>query len=156
MRLVVLVGASGSGKTTIANAIDQRYGDDVRVFYFDRIGVPSVDRMVAEYGSGEAWQRAKTFERMAKLAPLCGSGHGVLFEGQTRLSFVAEAAEAAGITGYSPILMNWARYLRREARRSGCQILDTSGIALDQCVACVMAQLRGGTQPATIFARSPG
>jgi hypothetical protein len=168
VRFVALIGASGSGKTTIASAIEQRYGDEVQVFYFDRAGVPPVDRMIAEHGSGEAWQRAKTFEWMAKLAPLCGSGHGLLLEGQTRLSFLAEAAEAAGITAYSPILvdcddatrtrrlclerqqpelinenmMTWADYLRRDAKERGCEILDTSGIGLDQCVACVMARLR--------------
>ena len=168
MRFVILIGASGSGKTAIASAIEQRHGDEVRVFYFDRIGVPAVDRMIEEYGSGEAWQRAKTLEWMAKLAPLYGSGAGLLFEGQTRLSFLAEAAEAAGILAYSPVLvdcddatrvkrlsldrrqaelanenmMNWASYLRRDAKKRGCDILDTSGIALDQSVAYVMAQLR--------------
>jgi len=168
VRFVILIGASGSGKTAIASAIEQRHGDEVRVFYFDRIGVPAVDRMIDEYGSGEAWQRAKTLEWMAKLAPLYGSGAGLLFEGQTRLSFLAEAAEAAGILAYSPVLvdcddatrvkrlsldrrqaelanenmMNWASYLRRDAKKRGCDILDTSGIALDQSVAYVMAQLR--------------
>ncbi|HEY4211586.1 MAG TPA: AAA family ATPase [Steroidobacteraceae bacterium] len=171
MRFVVLIGASGSGKTTIASALEQRYGDEVEVFHFDRIGVPSMDRMVTEYGSGEAWQRAKTFEWMAKLAQLCGSERGVLFEGQTRLSFLAEAAEAAGITTYFPILVDcddetrvrrlsrerqqpglasehlvtWANYLRREAKERGCDILDTSGIGLDQCIDYVMAQLLGGS-----------
>ena len=168
MRFVVLFGASGSGKTAIASAIDQRYADEVQVFYFDRIGVPSVDRMIAEWGSGEAWQRAKTFEWMAKLAPLCDSGRGLLFEGQTRLSFLAEAARAAGIPTYLPILidcddatrarrlridrqqpeladetmMTWASHLRRDAKKRGCEILDTSAIDLEQSVAHVMAQLR--------------
>jgi hypothetical protein len=167
MRFVILLGASGSGKTAIATAIEQRYGDHVRVFYFDRIGVPPVDRMIAECGSGEAWQRARTFEWMAKLAPLSGSGQGLLFEGQTRLSYLAEAAQAAGIAAYLPILvdcddetrsrrlhlerrqpelvnetmMSWADYLRRDAKKRGCAILDTSGIDLDQSVAYVMERI---------------
>jgi thymidylate kinase len=169
LRFVVLIGASGSGKTTIARAIEERYRGDVQVFYFDRIGVPSVDRMVAEYGSGEAWQRAGTFQWMAKLAPLSGSGRGLLFEGQTRLSVLAEAAAAVGITAYLPILLDcddetrlrrlslerqqpslanenmitWANYLRHDAKERGCDILDTSAIGLDQCIAYVMAQLHG-------------
>jgi hypothetical protein len=169
MRFVVLIGASGSGKTAIASAIEQRYGDVVQVFYFDRIGVPTVDRMIAECGSGEAWQRAKTLEWMVKLAPLQKSGCGLLLEGQTRLSFLVEAAEAAGISAVSPILvdcddatrrrrlclerlqpeladeqmMTWAHYLRQDAKKRGCDVLDTSRMLLDQCVEYVMARLHG-------------
>jgi hypothetical protein len=165
MPLVVLTGASGSGKTTIARAIEKRCGDTVQVFYFDQIGVPSVARMIAEHGSQEAWQRAKTFEWMAKLGLLCEAGHDLLFEGQTRLSFLAEAAEAVGINTYLPVLvdcddatrarrlclerrqladegmMTGADYLRRDARRRGCAILDTSGLALELCIACILAKL---------------
>ena len=144
MQFVVLIGASGSGKTTIARAIAERHAGDVEVFHFDQIGVPSANRMIAEFGSGEGWQRAKTIEWMAKLAPLSKSGRRLLFEGQTRLSFLAEGAEAAGIPAYRPILvdcddetrsmrlrverdqpeladetmMNWARYLRARLERA--------------------------------------
>ena len=81
---------------------------------------------------------------------------------------LAEAAQAAGITAYSPVLvdcddetrtqrlhlerrqpelankdmMNWANYLRRSAKKRGWDILDTSGVGLEQCVAYVMARLR--------------
>jgi shikimate kinase len=167
VQFVVLMGASGSGKTTIAGAIAQRY-TDVEVFHFDGIGVPSTKQMIAGYGSREGWQRAKTIEWMAKLAPLIRSGRGLLFEGQTRLCFLAEGAEAAGGPAYLPILvdcddevrssrlslereqpelvngdtMNWARHLRREAKGRGCEILDTSELSLDQCIIHVMARLR--------------
>jgi len=165
--LVVLIGASGSGKTTIARTIEQRHAAEVDVFYFDRIGVPSETRMIAECGSGEGWQRAKTIEWMLKLAAVSRSGRSVLFEGQTRLSSLAEGATAAGGLTYRPILvdcddetrtrrltverqqpelanptmMNWARWLRREARKYGCEILDTSTCPLDESVRRVTARL---------------
>ena len=168
MRFVILIGASGSGKTTIARAIAQRFASDVEVFHFDHIGVPSAERMRAEHGSEEGWMRAKTIEWMAKLGPLSKSGRGLLFEGQTRLSFLAEGAAAAGSPAYMPILvdcddeirssrllvereqpelanekmMNWARYLRLDAEKRGCEILDTSTRSLEQCVIHVMARLR--------------
>jgi len=169
MQFVILIGASGSGKTTIARTIEQRHADEVEVFYFDRIGVPSAKRMIREYGSGEGWQRAKTIEWMARLAPLSRSGRRLLLEGQTRLSFLAEGAAAAGGPAYLPILvdcddetrwrrlslgrkqpelanenmMDWARYLRGEAIRCGCEILDTSMLSLEQCISHVMGRLNG-------------
>jgi hypothetical protein len=163
--LVILIGASGSGKTTIARAIQHRYAGEVKMLYFDRISVPPVEKMVAAYGSGEAWQRAKTLDWMAKLAQLAKSGDRLLFEGQTRLSFLVEGASVAGGPAYYPILvdcdgetrskrlaierkqpelvdqnmMNWALYLRSEARRAGCNIVNTSLLSLDEGVSYVMA-----------------
>jgi gluconate kinase len=72
MGFVVLTGASGSGKTAIAEAVASRYAEHVDVYHFERVGVPPLEQMIAEYGSGEAWQRAMTFEWMAKLAAITG------------------------------------------------------------------------------------
>lgn len=52
MAFVVLIGASGSGKTTIARAVAARHGAEAKVFYFDSIIIPSVDEMIRECGSG--------------------------------------------------------------------------------------------------------
>jgi hypothetical protein len=168
MHSVILIGASGSGKTTIAHAIQQRYADDIEVFYFDRIGVPPAQQMIAEYGSCEEWQRAKTVQWIAKLAQLGETGRRILFEGQTRLSFLAEGAAAARGFVYLPILvdcddatrsqrlainrgqpelanenmMKWAQYLRAQAKERGCEILDTAKIELDESVSYVMERLR--------------
>lgn len=163
MSLVVLIGASGSGKTTIAAEIERRFAGTVEVFFFDHIGVPPVAAMIAEFGSGEAWQAAKTTEWLMRLAKLDCPDRRLLFEGQTRLSLLEEGARAAGGLAYRPVLvdcddatrtrrligerqqpelanadmMTWARYLRREARKAGCPILDTSQASLDESVAYV-------------------
>jgi hypothetical protein len=55
--------------------------NNVQVFHFDHIGVPSAQQTIAEYRSGEAWQHAKTFERIAKLRP----SPPLVFEGQTAI-----------------------------------------------------------------------
>jgi energy-coupling factor transporter ATP-binding protein EcfA2 len=167
MPLVVLIGASGSGKTTIARAILRRYAEDVEVYHFDRVGVPPVEKMIAQYGSIDAWQRAKTLDWMAKLLQFAKSGRRLVFEGQTRLSFLAEGATAVGDLAYLPILvdrddetrwkrlaidrkqpelanekmLNWARYLRSEARDRGCEIVNTSLLSLDEGVSYVMTRL---------------
>ncbi|MDL2403797.1 hypothetical protein [Rhizobium mayense] len=168
MGLIVLTGASGSGKTAIAEAIAESYPDDFAVYRFDSIGVPPVDRMIRDHGSPEAWRRDKTIEWMAHLAKVAHQGKPVLFEGQMRISFIAEAAAAAGIDGYRLLLvdcddvtraqrltagrgqpeladqnmMNWAAYLRREADLHGCEIFDTSKLSLDHCVTHVLEHLR--------------
>jgi hypothetical protein len=160
MAFVILTGASGSGKTAIAEAVAARHGEQVDVHHFDSIGVPSPERMIADWGSGEAWQRAMTHEWMARIGTAPRIGRRVLLEGQMRLSFVVEATTAAGITDYililvdcddatrtnrllsdrrqenlaTPAMMNWAQYLRDEATQLRCIILDTLHLSLDDCV----------------------
>ena len=167
MSFVVLIGASGSGKTAIARSIAVHQRSATKVFYFDAIGVPSEEDMINEYGSGDAWQRAKTIEWMLKLAAEATANTRLLFEGQTRFSFLAEGAAIAGGVEFQPLLvdcndnvrsrrltllrkqpelanpdmMNWARHLRREARNHGHPILDTSALSLSESVDVVLGHL---------------
>jgi dephospho-CoA kinase len=160
MRLIVLTGVSGSGKTTIARAFQVRYHDRADVLFFDSIGVPSPRQMAAEYGSGEEWQRAKTIDWMLRIAASAESHRCILFEGQIRLTFLFEAIAAAGISDHrivlvdcddatrtrrlvgerkqsdlaNPTMLNWARFLRSEAERMNCEILDTSSTPIEACV----------------------
>jgi hypothetical protein len=168
MPLVVLTGASGSGKTTIARGVEARHPGLATVLFFDSIGVPAAEQMVAEYGSGEAWQRAMTLQWMKHIAAMPAPGHSVLFEGQSRLAFLQEGIVAASLTNAriilldcddttrtrrlevdrrqpelaNPTMMNWAKFLRAEADRAGCEILDTSHATLEACIERVCALLR--------------
>lgn len=167
MSLVVLLGASGSGKSTIARAIEAHRCPLVKVFYFDSVGVPTEREMMEQYGSGENWQRVTTIDWMRKIAEHSKSKSPLLLEGQTRFSFLAEASVAAGGLSYHPLLidcsdsvrsrrltlfrnqpelanpdmMNWARFLRREAREEGRTILDTSSLSVAQSVDFVLGCL---------------
>jgi RNase adaptor protein for sRNA GlmZ degradation len=169
VRLIVLTGASGSGKTAIADAIETRHPGLADVFRFDRIGVPSPEAMVKGWGSGEAWQRATTLTWIARIAALRSSKRPVLFEGQMRLAFVQEGLKSAGVADSrlilldcddetrmhrlvahrnqpelaNPTMMNWAASLRREAHAGGYDVLNTSKLSLEQGVEHVCALLRG-------------
>jgi hypothetical protein len=171
MRLIILTGASDSGKTTIADEIETRRPGLADVFRFDRIGVPSPEERVKGWGAGEGWQRAMTLTWMARIAALRGSNRPVLFEGQMRLAFVQEGLKSAGITDArmilvdcddetrmhrlvtqrnqpelaNPTMMNWAASLRREAQAGGYDVLNTSNISLRQAVEHVCTLLRGPT-----------
>jgi hypothetical protein len=168
MRLVILTGASGSGKTAIVEAISKGHSDLAEVFHFDRIGVPSPEDRIAGWGSGEGWQRAMTLNWLERISAKRGGRRPVLFEGQMRLAFVQEALLAAGIADAhvilvdcddatrihrltigrqqpelaNPEMMNWAAFLRREAKQGGYEVLDTTGLSLMDCVEHVCARLR--------------
>lgn len=169
MALVVMTGASGSGKTAIANAIEEE-SPSVTVLRFDSIGVPSGEVM-ASYGSGHqpggAWQRAMTLKWFERIAPMVGAGDAILFEGQMRIAFIREALaefriENARIlciecddatrldrlTRYrlqpelaNESMLSWSQYLHREALEAGCEILDTTPLSLSECVRYVLSLL---------------
>ena len=160
--LVVLTGASGGGKTTIALAIEKIY-PEFTVFRFDTIGVPSAEIM-ATFGAGHqpggAWQRAMTLQWFERIATILEAGSSVLFEGQMRIAFIQEALATYDILNARVILvecddetrtarlahdrqqpelandsmMRWSRYLHQEAAEVGCEILDTGRIPLEESV----------------------
>ena len=96
MPLVIMTGASGSGKTAIAKAIEVDH-PSIAVFCFDTIGVPSAE-VLASFGTGHqpggAWQRAMTLKWFERIAAILASGKAVLFEGQMRIAFIQEALNA--------------------------------------------------------------
>jgi adenylate kinase family enzyme len=159
---VILTGASGVGKTTLALAVEKAY-PSCRVFRADTIGIPSPEVM-ASYGPGHqpggAWQRAFTIQWIERLAPVVASGQTILLEGQMRIAFIREALAAHNISAARIILVEcddetrnarlmhdrlqpelanesmagWSRYLHQEALEAGVEILDTGEIPLEETV----------------------
>jgi dephospho-CoA kinase len=173
--LVILTGASGSGKTTIARRFQRDYSSLCDVLFFDSIGVPSIETMQSDFGRPEAWQRAMTFRWIERIRHSLYAQKPVLFEGQMRIAFVHEAVVTQGISNVrfilvdcddttraerlhinraqpglaNPTMMNWARFLREEARQFGAEILDTSHQTIEQSVDLLKSCLFGKTGPQT-------
>ena len=122
--------------------------------------------MITEFGSGENWQKAKTFDWMERIQKeFLSKEKSVLFDGQMRISFILQACAAAKITNYKIILldcddtsresrlrinrrqpklatarmMSWARFLRNEADTNSIPVLDTSRRSTERCVAEILA-----------------
>ena len=167
--IVLLTGASGAGKSHLANALEEHLdADKAHVAYFDRIGIPSIEEMVREHGSGEKWQEAKTHEWITKLAKL-GDKALVVFEGQYNPQFAGDGCRIAGVTNYllfvvncdettrerrlselrnQPELINddmrhWARFLNDKTIALGGTVLDTSSSDISATINTLAKQING-------------
>jgi len=156
--VLVITGASGAGKTTAVNALDARSVPGVRCFFFDSIGVPGVEVMERDFGSGEQWQAFATGEWIARLGALPDEVRVAVLDGQTRPSFVFAAAGRAARRQVHVMLLdcspeirasrlagarqqpelasermnNWAAYLRGQADALRLDVIDTSSLTVDE------------------------
>jgi hypothetical protein len=170
LALVIMTGASGSGKTAIAKEIEVNH-PSITVFRFDTIGVPSAEVMTS-FGTGHqpggAWQRAMTLKWFERIAPALAAGRTVLFEGQMRIAFIQEALTTFMIKDARVLcvecddftrtrrlthdrlqpelsnesMMGWSRYLHQETVEAGYEILDTTNRSLAESVGVVLTILR--------------
>lgn len=163
---VILTGASGAGKTTIAQRIEDRR-PEVAVYQGDRIGLPS-DEIMAGCGHtdepGGPTQRGFALYWIGEIGRVLEAGRPVLLETQCRIAFLHEALSLHKITGARIVLVecsdrartarlegrghpelanaqmsNWSRFLHREAEQFGHEILDTSALPLEASTLCILS-----------------
>ena len=165
-KIFFLIGASGSGKTTATKKLEQRGLANFKILYFDSIGVPSIEEMEAKYGGPEEWQKAKTVEWVRIIKRDFLPDTHILFDGQTRPSFIEKACHENGIKEFEVILfdcsdderkrrlvargqanladknmMSWARYLRKECQDRGYIIIDNTHMQIEETVSRLLAHL---------------
>ncbi len=165
-KIFFLIGASGSGKTTATKELERKGLVNFTILYFDSIGVPSIEEMEAKYGGPEEWQKVKTIEWVQIIKRDFVPITHVLFDGQTRPSFIEKACHENGIKEFEVILfdcsdeertrrlvargqasladenmMNWARYLRKECQDRGYLVIDNTPMPIEETVSCLLAHL---------------
>jgi hypothetical protein len=150
--VLVVTGASGSGKTAAVQALDARGIPGIRCFFFDSIGVPTAEVMNRDYGGGEHWQAFATDEWLTRLGRLPAEVRVAVLDGQTRPSFVFGAAARAAPLAVHVVLLDcaspvrvarllgprqqpdlataqmdmWAVYLRDQADALHLDVIDTT------------------------------
>ncbi len=156
--ILVVTGASGSGKTATVQALEVRALSAVRCYYFDSVGVPSAESRGP--GGPEGWQAVTTKEWIRRLAADPDGAEVYVLDGQTRPSFVRSAAEVihgahvrivllecapavrhARLIGprgqpelSNPQMDSWAAYLRGQADAFNLPAIDTTNLGIDAAV----------------------
>ncbi len=158
-KIFFVIGASGSGKTTVLKALDRARLSEFKIVYFDSIGVPSLDEMNAKYNGPEEWQRIKTIDWVKTIKETLISDNHVILDGQTRPTFIQEACIKNEITNYKIILfdcsdkertrrlvdrkqpelanenmMNWAKYLREQSQTEGFKIINNTNLTVEETI----------------------
>jgi len=158
--VLVVVGASGAGKTTLVSRLEGRCLPGVGCYYFDSIGVPSNEEIVARFGDGlgfQDWALNQWFERLTRNEDRVRLA---ILDAQVRPSSVHEAMRRHRIErgqavlvdcAYeernarlreerhqpdlaTPMMDTWAAYLRGQADALGLSIIDTTKIDIDEGV----------------------
>ncbi|MBA3813312.1 MAG: zeta toxin family protein [Alphaproteobacteria bacterium] len=149
---IFITGASGAGKTHLAQTLEQELDPQfVAVKFFDRIGVPPLEEMIKEHGSGEKWQEAMTHQWIQNLTTILDK-QVIIFEGQFNPQFAIDACKIFGVHLYAIVLLhadkktrghrlieyrrqpelvnetmdNWAEFLKAKTEEVGGTIINTS------------------------------
>jgi hypothetical protein len=165
--ILVVTGASGSGKTAAVRALDARALPGVRCYYFDTVGVPSREEMDRDFGGGEEWQSFTTRYWLDRLADDPDGAEVYVLDGQTRPSFVTNAAEQACINLVHIVLLDcaplvrhtrltelrgqpelansqmdcWAAYLSGQADALNLPVVDTTSMRIDDVADALVAHI---------------
>ena len=160
-----LIGASGSGKTTVTKEIEEKSIEGLKIAYFDSIGIPSLEEMNENYNGPEEFQRIKTIEWVKIIKESFLDNFNVILDGQTRPEFIKEACLKQHIKCYKIILfdcsdservrrlikrghpelasenmMNWANYLRKQCLAEDLEIIDTTDLTVEKTY-CQLANI---------------
>jgi dephospho-CoA kinase len=156
-KVFFIIGASGSGKTTVTAALDAAYPSIFKVIYFDSSGVPSVEEMRRKYNGPEEWQKINTFRWVKFIKERFLTQTNVILDGQIKPEFIEKACLENNISTYEVILfdctdeerkkrliargdpelvneqmINWAKYLRQESQKRSYRIIDNTNLTQEE------------------------
>lgn len=116
-KFIILTGASGSGKTVVANSLKKKLSaslSNLLVFHFDTIEIPTTEEMINSHGSLENWQRAHTLEWISKIQQQSDNESCIIFEGQMRIAYLKEALKKGSLNKVQIILLDCTDEVRKK------------------------------------------
>lgn len=156
-KLIFILGASGSGKTTIVKKIEVKYPDRYYFCYFDQPRVPSEGEVKEKYGDWFAWGIYRTNEWVKKIKENYIENRVTLFDVHTQPVNIDNACKEFGIEDYAVILLDcsdeerkkrltergqpelitdsllsWARFLREDALKRNYIIIDNTELTPEE------------------------
>ena len=110
--IVLITGASGSGKTTTLKALKNNLPASTSVHFFDDIGVPSLEEMIECYGSPQKWQQAATHQWIEKLIQLTDQTN--ILEGSFNPEYAVEVLKTKTDVSYLIMCLHADRAIREQ------------------------------------------
>lgn len=112
--IILITGASGTGKTTIVKALKDSLGaEHTSVFFFDDIGIPSIDEMIKGHGSPEKWQQWATHNWIDRLHNEYNK-KVLILEGSFYPEFALQKMQELRINNYMIICLSTERSVREK------------------------------------------
>lgn len=155
-KLIFVLGASGSGKTTNVKNIETKYPDKYHFAYFDQPRVPSAEEVLEKYGGWDNWGIERTNEWIKKIKENYIENRITIFDVHTKPENFENACKNFDITDYVVILLDcsdderkkrltergqphlindslfdWAHFLRNEAINKNYIIIDNTKLTLE-------------------------
>ena len=162
-KVICLTWASWVGKTTITNKLKEKYGKDLENFLFSSFDnewkIPEEKEVFEKWWSWEAWQKETSeiyIEKIIKNNPDIST---LILDRQANIDFIIWWFEKINFTNYkiilvtcseeemkkrlekrwqpelfNPDMMNWIKFLEKQAKEKKIKILDTSNISLEESI----------------------
>jgi hypothetical protein len=156
-KLIFILGASGSGKTTNVKNIETKHPDKYHFAYFDQPKVPSVEEVQEKYGGWENWGIERTNDWVKKIRESYIENKVTIFDVHTKPENIENACRDFGITNYIVILLDcsdderkkrltergqphlindslfeWAQFLRKEAENKNYIVIENTGLTVEE------------------------